>query len=86
MKAPDVPDHGPKKWREFAEQVLDYIMTIRPVAGQGITVSEIKGGGTLISSDETSGGLVVTLCQNGELHRFSFNGRDLGAIEAVPSA
>jgi hypothetical protein len=83
MKEPEVPEHGPRKWRAFAADVVTYIKTIRPVAGSGIRVSEIKGGGTQISTGlDSGGGLILTLCQNRELRRFSVTGRDLGPVDS----
>lgn len=61
MKWPTVPRRGIRKWLKFAREMLQCMKTMRPVAGAGITINEIKGGGTLISAKaEETGGQVVT--------------------------
>ena len=89
MKTPEVPRHGPRRWLRFAREAMDYIKSTRPVAGAGISTREIKGAGTQISTFAASvgggggggGPLIVILCQNRQLRRFSMQGRDLGLVE-----
>jgi hypothetical protein len=58
MEQPKVPEHGPRRWLGFARAMVNWIETIRPVAGPGLSAREIKGGGTQISlsGDQDTGG------------------------------
>lgn len=84
---PEMPPGKAKLAKSFFTKVRDRIETIRPIAGDGITVEAAEGYGLKISS--TGGGsgsgaqiIALTVCKDGEPSTIWVLGYETDPLEA----
>lgn len=59
-KPPSIPTKGPKAFRKLAKEAIDYMVATAPVAGAGVSVSELPGGSQLNAQGGGAHGRGVT--------------------------